>query len=82
VKNNAKWWVAEQIDDSDFISGLQHLIKEGIVSVPTTQITGDGNEQIPNWIKNNAEWWSQGLISDKDFTKGIEYLVKQGIIKV
>ena len=84
IRNNAKWWSEGAIGDSDFTSGIQFLIKEGIMQIPETaqSSNGEGSEEIPSWIKNNADWWSQGLISDDDFVKGIQYLVEQGIIKV
>jgi len=84
IRNNAKWWSEGAIGDSDFTSGIQFLIKEGIMQIPETAqpTTGEVSEEIPSWIKNNAEWWSQGLISDDDFVKGIQYLVEQGIIQI
>ena len=33
VKNNAGWWADGQIGDSDFVSGIQYLITEGIMNV-------------------------------------------------
>ena len=33
VKTNAGWWSEGLIGDSDFVSGIQFLIKEGIISV-------------------------------------------------
>ena len=32
VKNNAGWWADGVIDDSDFITGVQYLIEEGIIT--------------------------------------------------
>ena len=84
IRNNAEWWAQGAIGDNDFVSGIQYLIKEGIMQIPETSIAstaGESNE-VPVWIKNNADWWSQGLISDDDFVKGIQYLVEQGIIQV
>jgi len=83
IRNNAKWWVEGSIGDSDFTTGIQYLIKEGIIQIPKTVSSGGGESQeIPSWIKNNADWWAQGLISDDDFVKGIQYLIEQGIIEV
>jgi len=84
VRNNAKWWAQGAIGDSDFVSGIQYLIKAEIMLIPETEQTtfAEGTEEIPNWIKNNADWWAQGLISDDDFVKGIQYLVEQGIMVV
>ncbi len=84
IKTNAYWWAEGKIEDKDFVSGIQFLIKEKIMQIPQTAKgpTSTAEKEIPPWIKNNAEWWSQGLITDDDFVKGIQYLVEQGIIKV
>jgi len=34
VKNNAKWWAEGNISESDYISSLQYLINQGILSIP------------------------------------------------
>ena len=83
IRNNAKWWVQGGISDSEFVSGIQFLIKEEIMIIPDTKGTQTSNPKtIPEWVKNNADWWSQGLISDDDFVKGIQYLIVNGIIIV
>ncbi|MGH1567924.1 MAG: hypothetical protein ACRBBZ_01780 [Nitrosopumilus sp.] len=84
IRTNVEWWAQGVIDDSEFVSGIQYLIKEGVVIIPETiklegEITSD---EIPSWIKNNAEWWSQGLLTDNDFIKGIQFLIEHGIIEV
>ena len=81
IKGNAEWWANDLIDDATFVSGIQFLIQEEIISVSSVP-SESKSEEIPKWIKNNAEWWSQGLISDDDFLKGIEFLVENGIISV
>jgi len=83
VRNNAGWWSDGSITDNDFASGLEFMIKENIIKVPTTS-NGQSTENaiIPDWVRNNAGWWSEGLISDKDFANGIQYLIQQGIISV
>lgn len=83
VKNTAKWWSEGQIDESDFLKGIQYLIQQGIMQVPTQQgkFTATG-QQIPTWIKNNAGWWANGTIGDEDFAKGIQYLIQVNIIDV
>ncbi len=82
IKNNAGWWAEGLIGDSDFVSGIQYLIKEGIMTIPGTQSGNGGTQEIPDWIKNNAGWWAEGLISDKDFVSGIQWLIENGIMKV
>ncbi len=33
IKNNAKWWADGSIDESSFISGIEYLVKEGIITI-------------------------------------------------
>jgi len=83
IKNNALWWADNKISESDFVSGIEFMIKNGIMQIPhisETETTGD--TIVPHWIKNNAEWWGNGLISDADFVSGIEYMIKNGIIRI
>jgi hypothetical protein len=83
IRNNAKWWADGTIGDSDFVSGIQFLLKEGILKIPPTVAEKpSGSNQIPTWVKNNAKWWADGTITDSDFVKGIQFLVSQGIIRV
>ena len=83
IRNNASWWSDGQIDDKTFVKGIQYLIKEKIMNIPSTsQDTGTKANEIPSWIKNNAKWWSDGQIDDKTFVSGIQFLIKQGIISV
>jgi hypothetical protein len=82
IKNNARWWADGTIGDSDFVQGIQYLIKQGIMKVPPTKSSGGSSTTIPSWIKNNARWWADGTIGDSDFVQGIQYLITNGIIKI
>jgi hypothetical protein len=82
VKNNAGWWADNLIGDADFISGIQYLITEGIMTIPPTQSGSSNSQEIPTWIKNNAGWWADDLITDTDFVSGIQYLITNGILNV
>ncbi len=83
IKNNARWWATGLIGDSDFVTGIQFLINQDIMKIPTTaQGTGTGTDEIPGWIKNNAGWWADGLITDNDFVQGIQFLIENGIMKI
>ena len=83
IKNNAKWWADGQIDDNSFVQGIQYMINQGIMKIPTTsQGSGSGSNEIPSWIKNNAGWWSDGQIDDKSFVQGIQWLIEQGIMRI
>jgi len=83
VKSNAMWWSNNQISESDFTSGLEFLIKKGIIIVPQiSNSQSNGNSGVPTWIKNNAGWWAAGQISDAEFVSGIQYLINNGIIRI
>jgi hypothetical protein len=83
VRNSAGWWASNQIPDSDFASGIEYMIKEGIIKVTLTN-NGQNTENaiIPDWVRNNAGWWSERLISDEEFANGLQYLIENGIISV
>ena len=82
VKNNAGWWADGTISESEFVQGIQFLIKDGIIIVPSTAVSADSSEGVPAWVKNNAGWWADGTISDGEFINGIQHLIKTGIISV
>jgi hypothetical protein len=83
IKNNAGWWAEGSIDDSSFVQGIQFLIKEGIMQIPSTsQGSSSGSNAIPSWIKNNAGWWADGSIDDDSFIQGIQFLIKEGIMTI
>ena len=39
VKSNAGWWADGTISDGEFVNGIQHLIKNGIVNVSSSENT-------------------------------------------
>jgi len=82
VRNNAGWWATGQIGDSDFVSGIEYLISEEIMTIPSTQSGAGTSQDIPEWVKNNAGSWADRLIEDSDFVSGIQYLISNGIMKV
>ena len=82
VKNNAGWWAEGQIDDTAFVSGVQYMIEQGIISVPSTTRSSGDTDTIPSWVKNNAGWWADGTLTENDFVNALQYLIKMGIMKV
>lgn len=81
IKNNAKWWSNDEIDDQTFVDGIQFLINQSIIQVDSKEKSNQ-EQTIPPWIKNNAKWWASGIISDDDFLNGVKFLVNNGIIDV
>ena len=82
VKSNAGWWAEGTISESDFVQGIQFLIKDGIIVIPPTTVSTDVSQGIPDWVKNNAEWWADGTISEGEFVNGIQHLIKTGVISI
>ena len=83
IKNNAAWWAEGTISESEFISAIQFLIKEKILTIQETVVSSETNQKaVPEWVKNNAAWWAEGTISENEFLNGIQHLIKIGIIDV
>jgi len=82
VKNNAGWWADGTISESEFIQGIQFLIKDGVIVIPTTEISAEKSQSVPAWVKNNAGWWADGTITDGEFVNGIQHLIKTGVISI
>ena len=84
IKNNAGWWANGQINDDEFVSGIQYMIKNKIIDIqiPMPNTSGENSQEIPKWIKNNAEWWADDIITEIDFLNGIRYMIENRIIDV
>lgn len=82
IKNNAKWWSEDKINDSDFIEGIQYLLEQNIIQIQEKSVSTNQENKIPNWLKNTAGWWADDLIPESEFLKGLEFLVKNGIIQL
>ena len=82
IKNNAGWWADGTIDDNSFVSGIEWLVSNGIIEVPSTAVSGTAESTIPGWVKNTAGWWAGDQISDDDFVNALQYLIKVGIMTV
>ena len=81
-KNNAGWGADGQIDDGSFVSGIQWLITNEIMTIPPTEQGTGSDNVIPGWIKNNAGWWADGQIDDNSFVSGLQWLISNGIMKI
>ncbi len=85
IKNVAGWWANGEISENEFLTGIEYLINNNIISLgsmPCGTLGTSPTESVPDWIKNNAMWWSEDLIEDIDFINGIEYLIKIRIISI
>ena len=77
IKNSADSWSKNKTSQSDFLIGIQYMVKQNIIKSPIPQ---HSFKTIPSWVRNNAGWWAGNLISDNDFISGIEFLTNHGII--
>ena len=91
IKNVAEWWANDEISENEFLTGIEYLINNNIISIsfmPCGIIFQSSNEfivpskAVPAWVKNNAKWWSEDLIRDADFINGLEYLINIQAIKI
>ena len=89
IKNIAGWWADGEISEDEFLTGIEYLINNNIISldfIPCHNMadskTISSSQPVPNWVKNNANWWSENLITDTDFINGLQYLLQHKIIKV
>ena len=64
------------------VTGLQWLIKNGIITIPPTEQGAGSDYVIPSWLKNNAAWWADGQIDDSFFVSGLQWLISNGIMSI
>ncbi len=83
VKDVAKFWIDDQIDDAGFVQVIEYLVQQGIITIPYAEAPeGEAAAEIPIWIKMTAEFWVNGETSDDEFATALEWLINNGIIRV
>ena len=85
IKNVAGWWANGEIAEKEFLTAIEYLINNNIISLsamPCSIFDTSSTGSVPGWVKNNAKWWSEDLIEDTDFINGIKYLIKKQIISI
>jgi len=82
IKTSAGWWSEKRINDSDFVLGIEFLVQNDIIKVPTTESETSSSQQIPDWISINAGWWANDQISDKEFTQSLQWLISNGLMTI
>ena len=74
IKNVSGWWANDEISEQEFLSGIEYLINNNIItisSIPCSVFGTSSSEAVPNWLKNTAGWWSEDLIEDIEFVNGL-----------
>jgi hypothetical protein len=89
IKNSVRWWAEDKINELDFILGIQHLIRTGVLSPPSPENQVEDIEEnvvfgvkIPKYVKQTSLWWTEGKVTDDEFVDGIQYLIKKGYLVI
>ena len=71
IKNNAGWWAEGQITESDFLSGINHLVKTGIISISQNSIESVSDSIVSECqsIKSNYK----RLNCEKEIKQNLEF---------
>ncbi|CUR51754.1 exported protein of unknown function [Nitrosotalea devaniterrae] len=81
MKNNVKIWKDNEINDNEFVNGIQFSIEKGYMSIHASDMSKINPGIIPIWIKNTITEWSDGTSSDDEFASSISYLISHRIIQ-
>jgi len=83
IKDNAKGWADGQTGESEFVSGIEYMVKEKIIYIPDLPSQASTTAKaVPDWIKNNAGWWADGQIDEDEFVNSLKFLIQEGIIDI
>ena len=83
IKDVAKFWIADMIDDEGFVQVIEWLVQNDIIEIPYAEPPeGEAAVTILSWIKTSAGFWVDHKISDDEFSIGLEWLINNGIIRV
>ena len=71
IKNNAGWWAEGQITESDFLSGINHLVETGIISISQKSIESASDSIVSECqsIKSNYK----RLNCEKEIKQNLEF---------
>ena len=58
------------------------IIISSTVIFSNTDVYGETDYEIPEWIKINATWWMNDQLSDDEFVLSIKFLINEKIIVI
>jgi len=83
IKSNALWWNQKQIDDSDFMAGINYLIKKSLIEIDENNLYfSETSKETPLWISDVAGMWANDSITDEEFIDAMKWLITNGILQV
>ena len=71
-----------EITDDEFKNGLNFMIQNKIIMMPSLDHNSSTIDDIPSWFRNTAHWWSDDLISQQEFINSIKYLIQEDVILI
>ena len=66
IKNDSDSWINNDISDSEFLTTIQFLLNNNMISVDVSNTSGFSAD-IPKWLKTHSSWWINNDISDSEF---------------
>ena len=82
IKSDAKYWKEGQIGDDEYVKGVQYLLQNDVIQIPSSDMSLEKSTTIPSWVKNNAGYWADGSLTDAEYVMAIQYLIGIGVIDV
>ncbi|MFB5627794.1 MAG: hypothetical protein ACE5R5_06320, partial [Nitrosarchaeum sp.] len=83
IKTYAKLWATNQMPDSEFITGLDFMLKHRVIVISNLQYSEQNSiSAVPNWLRNTAGWWVNDLITQQEFVNSLQYLIEEQIIEI
>jgi hypothetical protein len=83
IKTYANLWSIGDISDSEFLIGLDFMLKNKIIVIPNLLYSEKASvSSIPDWLRNTAMWWSDDLITQHEFINSLKFLIIEEIIEI
>jgi hypothetical protein len=82
IRNDANWWLDDEISDSEFLEGIDYMLEKQILAVSEREVIEESQRHIPSWVKISTGWWHEEKISDDEFTNILENLIQRKIIVI
>ena len=57
IKNNAKWWAENEIDDITFLQGIEYMIENGIIDINKNQENSNSKKFKTDLVSDFFEVW-------------------------
>ncbi len=76
----ALWYYEENISEQNFLTAIEYLIKNEIITIPVISVSEPLEDGISDPVKIKLGLWGHGLVDNNEFIKILNYLAEKGII--